>query len=549
MGVLVPRCIAANEESIYFVASGQSLNIYKGEKLLVLVKSNRFPSLDSTDTTWNVISLTLASQFNEKQLDYNREKFTCQVNKNGIFTIMAKTMIPSEPTLYRARFDPNAPLASNNRTFNPYNSTHGEWISADMQPPGSYYFTRRTWIHRDTLATTFIQYADSMDRLPPMKTPVVDYGQLNESGLMVIDGIVNQTLSKAAIFNNTNGTMYGMFYGDEQVFATIKTGPQIRSNDTQGDYYNQTLVYFPFKAPYALTSPPEGAKSFQWSLACRNTRDYGAKAGVSKGKLYYFCEHPATPADSTSNLYIFDSATGENLGPYPVSIGIMGERGETDVILAPGPTPFPHSAIIHSEDGNVSFTGLSTSSGMNIAATRLDPTFFSVPDIEEYNPPNTVGRTSAVIWGISAAAAMAFMILCFWSLHQYKRRQAQRNAVVLPVENAGVYRPGEEIDFELPAYTSTPEYANYIHPEDLAHIQRVNNLSLANQESNNPPGEVPEEGGANADVSQAEGDATGSEASLDTPSSESPSTIIAITSEDIPTDEPPAYYKDDDDRP
>lgn len=228
----------------------------------------------------------------------------------------------------------------------------------------------------------------------------------------------------------------------------------------------------------------------------------------------------------------------------------MGGQGETDVILAPGPTPFPHYAIIHSDDGNVSFTGLSTNSGMNITATRLDPTFFSVQDIEEYSPNNSVGRrTSAVIWGISAAAAMAFVILCFFSLRQYKRRQAQRNAAVLPVENAGVHRPGEEIDFELPAYTSTPEYANYIHPEDLAHIQRVNNLSLANQDSNNPPGEGPEEGSANADMGQAEGDATGSEASLETPSSESPSTIVAIPSEDIPTDEPPAYYKDDDDRP
>lgn len=249
-----------------------------------------------------------------------------------------------------------------------------------------------------------------------------------------------------------------------------------------------------------------------------------------------------------SNLYIFDSATGENLGPYPVAVGIIGGRGETDVILAPGPTPFPHYAIIHSEDGNVSFTSLSASSGMSIAATLLDPNFFSVPYIEEFNPNNTVGtRASAVIWGISAAAAVAFMILCFWSLHQYKRRQAQRNAAVLPVENAGVHRPGEEIDFELPAYTSTPEYANYIHPEDLAHIQRVNNLSLANQDSNNPPGESPE-GGANADVGQAEGDAAGSEASLETPSSESPSTIVTIPSEVIPTDEPPAYYKDDDDR-
>lgn len=81
-----------------------------------------------------------------------------------------------------------------------------------------------------------------------------------------------------------------MFYGDEQVFATIKTDPPIRSNDTQDTSYNQTLVYFPFKAPYALTSPPEGAKSFQWNLACRITRDHGAKAGVTKGKLYYFCE-------------------------------------------------------------------------------------------------------------------------------------------------------------------------------------------------------------------------------------------------------------------
>ncbi|KAG0038669.1 hypothetical protein BGZ82_011248 [Podila clonocystis] len=517
MGKLVPKCIAANEESIYFVASGQNPSVNSETELVILAKSN--PSPDLRNTTWTVVSTAPAEQFHGRQLIYNRQKFSCHVDKNGVFTIMAKSWVAADLTVYRTRYVPSAPLTSDSGTLNPNNSTHGEWIRANMIPPFEYWDTQRTWIHPETVAAAFIQYPSSGNKLPPSFKPTLEIGQMNEAGRAVSENPVKVNITDAV------GVVYGKFYGDEQLYTTLKVGPPIQSNSTQGTTYNQTLVYFPFKAPYSLTSPPEGVASFPWNLDCASSNlDSDAKAAISKGKLYYFCE-----ANTTSNMYIFDSATKENLGPYPLDVGVARE---TDVLLAPGPSGFPHYALINQTDGTISYTTFSAMTESGINATKLDSRFFTVASsFEEYVPKPPIKEsqeshgTTAVIWGIVAAGCVSFMVLCFWSIHRYKRRQAD-NASVLPVDRVGaVHRPGEEEDFELPAYTSTPEYANYIHPEDLAYLQRVNNPNPADltqgQSSNNsnnnnysnPPTDAPpeEEGTATPPVDQTEGDAAGSE--------------------------------------
>ncbi|KAG0091306.1 hypothetical protein BGZ93_008897 [Podila epicladia] len=525
MGKLVPKCIAANEESIYFVARGQDPSVNRDEELVVLAKSN--PSPDLRNATWTVISTALASQFDERQRAYNREKFSCYVDKNGVFTIMAKSWEATDTTIYRSRYDPK----------------HGKWNRIDMSPPYEYGGTERSWIHTETVAATFIQYSNSRDTLPPAFKPALEIGQINEDGKEV-----SENLAKVNI-TDTLGVIYGKFYGDGQMYTTII------SNTTQGNTYNQTLVYFPFKAPYNLTSPPEGAASFQWNLECRPPNsDSNAKAA-----------HPRAQAHTMSNVYIFDSATKENLGPYPLDVGVT----RTGVVLAPGPAAFPHYTLINETDGTISYTTFNamTKSGINV--TRLDPSFFTVADLENYVPRPQNNQSdkgydaTAVIWGIVAAACVSFIVLCFWSCYMYKRRRAN-DASVPPADRIGaVHRPGEEEDLELPVYTSTPEYANYIHPEDLAYLQRVNNPNLAepatqgqdsssNDTSNNndydhpPTNAAPgEELAATPAEAQTEGDAAGSEVSLEIPPSESPSTIVAISTEDIPTDDPPAYKEED----
>ncbi|KAG0022568.1 hypothetical protein BGZ81_008475 [Podila clonocystis] len=554
MGKLVPKCITANEESIYFVASGQNPSINSDVELVILAKSN--PSPDLRNTTWTVVSTAPAEKFHGRQLIYNRQKFSCHVDKNGVFTIMAKSWVAADTTVYRTRYVPSAPLTSDSGTLNPNNGTHGEWIPANMIPPFEFWNTKRTWILPETVAAAFIQYSSSGDKLPPSSKPTLEIGQMNEDGRAASENLAETNITDAV------GVVYGTFYGDEQLYTTLKVGPPIQSNTTQGTTYNQTLVYFPFKAPYSLSSPPESVASFQWNLDCRSSNlDSDAKAAISKGKLYYFCEHPRALANTKSNMYIFDSATKENLGPYPLDAGIARE---TDVLLAPGPTGFPHYAIINQTDGAIFYTTFSAMIESGINATKLDSRFFAVASsFEEYvpKPPSKESHgTTAVIWGIVAAGCVSFMVLCFWSIHRYKRRQAD-NASVLPVDRIGaVHRPGEEEDFELPAYTSTPEYVNYIHPEDLAYLQRVNNPNQADltqdQSSNNsnnnnnysdPPTDASpeEEGTATPAVDQTEGDAAGSEVSLETLPSESPSTIVAIPTEDIPTDDPPSYKEED----
>lgn len=181
MGRLVPKCIAANEESIYFVARGQNSSVNSDVELVVLAKSN--PSPDLRNATWTIVSTAPASQFHERQLAYNRQKFSCYVDKNGVFTIMAKSWEATDRTIYRSRYDP-------------YSGTHGEWIPAEfnMFPPYEYIGTERSWIHPETKAATFIQYPISRNTLPPAFKPALEIGQMNEAGVVVSENLAEANI-------------------------------------------------------------------------------------------------------------------------------------------------------------------------------------------------------------------------------------------------------------------------------------------------------------------------------------------------------------------
>ncbi|KAG0333628.1 hypothetical protein BG000_009006 [Podila horticola] len=58
--------------------------------------------------------------------------------------------------------------------------------------------------------------------------------------------------------------------------------------NTDRTTYNKTLVYFPFEAPFHLTSPPTSAVSLPWNVDCDGHIDYSV-AAVIKGKFYYVC--------------------------------------------------------------------------------------------------------------------------------------------------------------------------------------------------------------------------------------------------------------------
>ncbi|KAG0338398.1 hypothetical protein BG004_007251, partial [Podila humilis] len=464
MGILVPRCIAANQESVYFVARGQESA--GKEELLVLVKSSPNPDLSSTPT-WSVVSKSTSSLFNPKLLNFERSYFSCFVDKNGAFTIKAKS---KDTILYRARYDPAAPMGKFG-TVNVLTSskTNGDWVVSDMTPPAEIWNDERTWIHQESLATLFVQYPTSGDLLPPATIPTLEIGILNEAGAMV-----NLTLATSNITNSV-GVIYGLWYGSDQLFTTLKSGTAIPSGANQAEHFNSTLVYFPFKAPFALTTPPASVESFDWNIQCRDTTsDSSAKASVINGKLYYFCDFPTPPFNTKSNMYIFDSATKVNRGPFTIDAAV---NGGTDVILAPGTAGAAGYAIIHQTNGSIAIANIAVSTNDGtLSTTRVGLDFFSVSDsIQEPTPPEECGPNgcsgggmSGTAIGLMCAGIVAFILLCVLSIFMYRKRQRQRTAPVEPPV-LPVSRSHCTLDYELPTYTTTPENGDTIPDNEAVH--------------------------------------------------------------------------------
>lgn len=78
-----------------------------------------------------------------------------------------------------------------------------------------------------------------------------------------------------------------MAYDDGQIFSILASEPKIPVPGTNETTYNRTLTYFPFEAPFQLTSPPTSAVSIPWNLDCG---PMDASVGmVSKARFYYLC--------------------------------------------------------------------------------------------------------------------------------------------------------------------------------------------------------------------------------------------------------------------
>lgn len=121
---LIPRCFAANNETVYFLARTTQKTKYGTNELAVLAKSDPYPA-SIHDAKRTVVSTYNTCYFSGLgDIFGDSGALMCTVDNNGVF-------IFTGPYYYNARrsyrFDPQAPKNDYFETF-PKNTT-GEWAA------------------------------------------------------------------------------------------------------------------------------------------------------------------------------------------------------------------------------------------------------------------------------------------------------------------------------------------------------------------------------------------------------------------------------------
>lgn len=125
MGKLIPRCFAANSDTVYFLARAVSTNDKTGPEMVALVKSDPYPA-SIQEAKWTVVNNTTSRFFSSW---YNRYymsgDLSCTVDDNGVFIFTGQYSSSGARNSYR--YDPLAPRDANHKTL-PTNAT-GEWTA------------------------------------------------------------------------------------------------------------------------------------------------------------------------------------------------------------------------------------------------------------------------------------------------------------------------------------------------------------------------------------------------------------------------------------
>ncbi|KAG0005002.1 hypothetical protein BGZ79_007314 [Entomortierella chlamydospora] len=136
MGRLLPTCIASNKDSIYFVARAVSSDNVNGKPLIVLAKSEQFPT-NLNNISWSIVSTVSMDQLRPFILPLytgdNLLSVQCVVDDNGVFTVgVMRLLYQADGVDSSIRYDPNAALIDKSTTTHGNSTVDGlgEWSIA-----------------------------------------------------------------------------------------------------------------------------------------------------------------------------------------------------------------------------------------------------------------------------------------------------------------------------------------------------------------------------------------------------------------------------------
>ncbi|KAG0356257.1 hypothetical protein BG005_004829 [Podila minutissima] len=307
MGKLIPRCFAANSDTVYFLARAVSTNDKTGPEMVALVKSDPYPA-SIQEAKWTVVNNTTSRFFSSW---YNRYymsgDLSCTVDDNGVFIFTGQYSSSGARNSYR--YDPLAPRDANHKTL-PTNAT-GEW----------------TALITDSQYSSFPYYWGSSSDPDP-------FILFNANGK---NNANNTNNNNATTSTTINGTTLSVRYGSDKLWAVMETGTPYyaRMNNYTYAKHHRTLAVFPFTAPYTVTSPPASVVTAPWDLTCEYYYEVQTLA-VFGGKIYYVCQSENEKSVRTGHLYTYDSATSQTLGPIETGLYCTGKRSLTLVSGKPG---------------------------------------------------------------------------------------------------------------------------------------------------------------------------------------------------------------------
>ncbi|KAG0091233.1 hypothetical protein BGZ93_006784 [Podila epicladia] len=303
-----PACIAVNQDSIYAVIEGSQPNSRDGS-LFTLIKTEH-PTIAAGNNTWTVVStMPTRSIWTEEYDIFEQMTFVaCSVDRDGTFTMRS-------PDSSGLRYDPRAPKAPQLQTCSADSNSHGEWQLTSVVR-SSELGTFRPLIIRPEIVSSgsnnsggyndgdeIVIYPEPVYLQGP---PFIQYARIRKE--MAITNVTIDDLSPRISLSEKNATVEMMEYADGQIFSILAFEPKIPIPGTNKTTYNRTLTYFPFEAPFQLTSPPTSAVSIPWNLDC-GPMD-AAVSMVSKARFYYLCSALDVVTNiRTFKLYIYDSKT------------------------------------------------------------------------------------------------------------------------------------------------------------------------------------------------------------------------------------------------
>lgn len=106
MGKLVPRCFAANSDTLYFLARAVRTNDKTQQELVALVKSDPYPASIQA-ARWTVVSNSSSKYFSRWYYRYTMSgDLSCTVDDNGVFMFTGRTLTMLELAFATIRWRP-----------------------------------------------------------------------------------------------------------------------------------------------------------------------------------------------------------------------------------------------------------------------------------------------------------------------------------------------------------------------------------------------------------------------------------------------------------
>ncbi|KAG0013594.1 hypothetical protein BGZ81_000929 [Podila clonocystis] len=273
-------CIAVNQGTMYAAIKGTQLGGDVGD-ILVLIKSE-YPTTVVANNIWSAISTAPAGYFS-----LNSDMITntsCNVDKSGVFTLRF-----FNGSGYR--YDPTAPKSSKTQTCSSDGNRFGEWKKADLVNPIEPGLVKPVFIQPEIVSSSSNnggynegdQIAIYQKGFSQELPATFLYGRIDKDAY--VSTITGKDLSQVSI-GEKDMRLDSLAYGDGQMYSVFSSRAQISAQT--GFAINTTLAYYPFEAPFQLTSPPNSAVYVPWIVDC-DASDPFYLSMAAKGKFYYIC--------------------------------------------------------------------------------------------------------------------------------------------------------------------------------------------------------------------------------------------------------------------